>query len=367
VRVRIASLAVLLGAATTAVSWISLMPSLKALLDAAAFAGHPYAQMAQQLRSLLPFYLGLDLSLVTVIAFIALELTVGRPLRETEEAVSQLGRLEHTDLGTGGPLLSRLRRAIRRTSDELSSQRTMAREKVSELEDANQALLRAQTELVAADRLATVGKLAAGVAHEVGNPLSGILGYLSVARGKASPEQKDLLDRIEAEVQRIDRIVRSLLDLGRPSRGKPQPMELLPVVEACAQLLKKGELEKMQLKINVEKSVWVIAEAGPLSQVLINLLINAAQAMGGSGELEVSAVSGAGRVKLSVLDRGPGVPKAVAARLFEPFFTTKAAGKGTGLGLAVSKHLLEQMGGTLLFHDREGGGAVFEIDVSAPA
>ncbi|MFT3842509.1 MAG: ATP-binding protein [Myxococcaceae bacterium] len=364
---RIASLAVLLGAAATAVSWISLMPSLKALLDAAVHAGHPYATMAQQLRGLLPFYLGLDLSLVTILAFIALELTVGRPLRETEEAVSQLGKLENIDSGSGGPLLSRLRRAIRRTADEVQSQRTMAREKVSELEDANKALLRAQTELVAADRLATVGKLAAGVAHEVGNPLSGILGYLSVARGKATPEQKDLLDRIEAEVQRIDRIVRSLLDLGRPSRGKPAPMELLPVVEACAQLLKKGELEKMQLKVSVEKGLWVVAEAGPLSQVLINLLINASQAMGGTGELEVKAETHDGRVRLSVLDRGPGVPPEAAKRLFEPFFTTKAAGKGTGLGLAVSRHLLEQMGGTLKFRNREGGGAAFEIDVSAAA
>ncbi len=282
-RLRIASLAVLLGAAATAVSWISLMPSLKALLGASAHAGPPYLQMGQQLRALLPFYLGLDLVLVTVLAYVFLELTVGRPLRETEDAVAQLGKLELTGAGSGGPLLSRLRRAIRRTSDELSSQRTMAREKVAELEDANRALLRAQTELVAADRLATVGKLAAGVAHEVGNPLSGILGYLSVARGKATPEQKDLLDRIEAEVQRIDRIVRSLLDLGRPSRGKPAPMELSPVVEACANLLKKGELSQVELKLEVPKGLWVVAEAGPLSQVLINLLINAAQAMGGRG------------------------------------------------------------------------------------
>jgi len=365
-RVRIASLAVLLGAAATAVSWISLMPSLKALLDASLHAGLPYSQMGHQLRTLLPFYLGLDLALVTILAFIFLELTVGRPLRETEDAVSQLGKLELTDNRTGGPLLSRLRTAIRRTSEELQSQRTMAREKVTQLEDANQALLRAQTELVAADRLATVGKLAAGVAHEVGNPLSGILGYLSVARSKANAEQKDLLDRIEAEVQRIDRIVRSLLELGRPSRGKPAPMELLPVVEACANLLKKGELEKIELEVKVPQGLWVIAEPGPLSQVLINLLINAAQAMGGAGALTVEAQQAGGRVTLSVLDRGPGVKPEVAARLFEPFFTTKAAGKGTGLGLAVSRHLLEQMGGTLRFRPREGGGAAFEIEIGAP-
>ena len=84
-------------------------------------------------------------------------------------------------------------------------------------------------------------------------------------------------------------------------------------------------------------------------------------------EIDLSAAGGEGRVKLRVADRGPGIPPDVAARLFEPFFTTKAAGKGTGLGLAVSRHLAEQLGGTLSYRAREGGGAVFELDVAGPA
>jgi signal transduction histidine kinase len=225
-----------------------------------------------------------------------------------------------------------------------------------------------QAELVANDRLATVGKLASGVAHEVGNPLSGILGYLSVIRMR-QPENAELLDlvsRIEAEVQRIDGIVRGLLELGRPSRGKPQPIDVRPVIDSCVKLLGASrDFEGVKVDVEGPGSLWLLAETGPLSQVLVNLLLNAAQAMSGKGRIVVRAeqVGASGRVVVE--DEGPGLSAQVKARLFEPFFTTKGEGKGTGLGLAVSRHLLSQFEGQLEVGDRPGGGARFTIALPA--
>ncbi|HEY1086281.1 MAG TPA: ATP-binding protein, partial [Archangium sp.] len=238
-----------------------------------------------------------------------------------------------------------------------------------ELTHSHDALVKLQAELVATDRLATVGKLASGVAHEVGNPLSGILGYLSVMRMRqaGNAELIDLVTRIEHEVQRIDQIVRSLLELGRPSRGKAQAVDVRPIVDSCVKLLGASrEFQNVKVEVEGPGSLYVRAEAGPLSQVLVNLLINAAQAMAGRGRVVVRAEAHEGEGRLVVEDEGPGLPDEVKARLFEPFFTTKAAGQGTGLGLAVSRHLLSQFEGRLDAGDRPGGGARFTIALRVP-
>ncbi|MBS1152232.1 MAG: sensor histidine kinase, partial [Myxococcaceae bacterium] len=205
--------------------------------------------------------------------------------------------------------------------------------------------------------------------HEVGNPLSGILGYLSLMRSRAggSEETLDLVKRIEAEVQRIDQIVRSLLELGRPSRGQPGPVELAGLIDTSVKLLSSGpEFRNLTWRVEVEPALYARCESGPLSQVMINLLINAAQAMGGQGALELTAAAVDGRAELRVRDHGPGLPPDVQGRLFEPFFTTKAAGKGTGLGLAVSRHLVEAMGGQLTAANHPEGGAVFTVRLLLP-
>jgi signal transduction histidine kinase len=219
----------------------------------------------------------------------------------------------------------------------------------------------AQTELVARERLATVGKLAAGVAHEVGNPLSGVLGYLSLARDKThEPNVREYLDLIEQEVQRISAIVRGLLDLGRPVKGTPAPVVLARLAETCVRLVQADpDLRTVQIEAEIDSGLVVRAESGPLSQVLLNLLINAAQAMDGKGIIRVAGRAEEGSVELVVEDEGPGLSADVQAHLFEPFFSTK--GKGTGLGLAVSRHLVASLGGTLTATNREAGGARFSL------
>ncbi|MCE9667374.1 ATP-binding protein [Myxococcus stipitatus] len=366
---RIASVAFLLGSLCTGLSWLSLQPVLIRLLEVGrrlAAPGSPESEVLTQVRGFLPLALGLDLVALTLLAYLVLDLTVGRPLRSTEAVVEQLGRLEldpnQLVPTQGGPLLSRMQRALQRLAEALRAEQVLTRTQMASLRETNDRLSRAQTELVAAERLATVGRLAAGVAHEVGNPLAGILGYLSLARMKApSPELKDYLERIDQEVQRIDRIVRGLLDLGRPETSSPMPVEVGTVVETCVRLVRAApELTGVTVALDLEPGVVARAETGPLSQILINLLLNAAQAMGGQGRVEVLSRRAGDVVQVLVVDAGPGISSEVMARLFEPFFTTKGR-QGTGLGLAVSQRLARGMGGSLAAENVAEGGARFTV------
>jgi two-component system, NtrC family, sensor kinase len=370
VRLRIASIAFLLGAISVGICWFTLQVPLATLLDALKKSGSIEALgLARHVQTLLPVYLALDLVVVTLFSYAVIQLAVGRPLSAAEESIDRLGQLQlSVPLAKGGPLLSRLQKALARMAEALQSEQQRNRQQLDELTLANQQLTRAQTELVASDRLATVGKLAAGVAHEVGNPLSGILGYLSLltARAQSPEEVKDLSERIEAEVKRIDQIVRSLLELGRPSRREAGPQDLGTLVQSAVSLLRAGaEFKGVEIKTEVPTGLYVRIEPGPIAQVLVNLLLNAAQAMGGKGALSVSAKHAGAEVLLEVADQGPGLTPEVQARLFEPFFTTKPAGQGTGLGLAVSKHLLSTQGGGLEAKNGPNGGAVFVMRLPA--
>src|SRR5260370_20374999 len=296
-----------------------------------------------------------------------IDLMVGRPLRRTEDAIAQLGRLElEIPLQThGGPLLARVQAALRRMAEAVHREQATTHRHLSELTSANERLKLAQTELVSAARLATVGELAAGVAHEIGNPLAGILGYLSIARNKSGPQLRECLESIDSEVHRIDRIVRGLLDLGRPPQGSPGPVDVTQLVETCVRLVSAGpDFRQVEVQLLLEPGTIGRAEPGPLSQVLINLLLNAAQAIHGAGIVVVRSSRSGSWVLLEVEDSGSGIPPAVLPRLFEPFFSTKGT-KGCGLGLAVSLHLVSSMGGQLTADNLPKGGARFTLSLPA--
>src|SRR5499433_4182757 len=322
-KLRIASIAFLFGSVSTGLTWLTLQPVIVRMMNTIvrlAPAGAE-AQGVELTRGFLPFYLALDMLLVTVICSLVLNLMVARPLRRMEQSIDQLSRLEMEIpfFSGAGPLVSRVQAALHRMAEALRQQQAITRQQLSELSAANERLTRAQTELVSAARLATVGELAAGVAHEIGNPLSGILGYLSLAKsyGSQSAPLRECLQSIDGEVHRITRIVRGLLDLGRPPQGLVGPVDLIPLVETCVKLVSAGpDFQQVQVELLLEPGLVARAESGSLSQVLINLLLNAAQAMHGEGKIVVRSRRLDGQVLVDVEDSGPGIPAELLPKLF---------------------------------------------------
>src|SRR6218665_225227 len=369
---RIASVAFLFSAVGTGLTWLTLQRPLLSLMELVRHcAAHGALESASLTRTLgsLPFLLGLDLVLLPAVSYVVLDFMVGRPLRRTERVVEQLGRLE-LDVSlpeSPGPLLARIQRALSRMRGALQEEQETTRYQMEALRAANARLSQARTELVAAERLATVGRLAAGVAHEVGNPLAGILGYLSLAGARAKePEVQEYLARIDHEVQRIDGIVRGLLEIGRPGQERLVPVDVGRVVETCVQLVKAGrDFSLVRWELALVPGLFAWADPGCLSQIVINLLLNAVQAMEGQGVVRLSS-RGEGRdATLVVEDTGPGIAAEVMPRLFEPFFTTQQPGQGTGMGLAVSLHLAESMKGRLWAENIPAGGARFCLRLPA--
>jgi len=267
--------------------------------------------------------------------------------------------------------LSRAAVTFERTARALLEERARLAAKVDELVAANRSLGEARESLIRSERMATVGRLAAGLAHEVGNPLGAITGYVALARtrlpGDADPELAAALTRIAVAAERIDHTVRDLLDFARPGRTELKAVAVEPVVEAALRLLRAHpRFRDVSVKVSVEPRLpAVTADPRQLEQVVVNVLLNAADAMGGRGDVAVRAALAdpgrSARVLLSVSDRGPGIPPEHLERIFDPFFTTKEPGAGSGLGLAISNRIVESFGGELAARNDPGGGATFTV------
>ncbi len=215
-----------------------------------------------------------------------------------------------------------------------------------------------QAKLVQSEKLAGIGRLAAGVAHEINNPLAVILGYARLLRKKASEPLAADLGVIEEEAIRARDIVEGLLDLSRPIPASRERVDLRRTCdEVVSRLREAGGLQGVDVAVDGTGSAT--GNAAKLRQVVLNLVRNAAEAAGPGGSVRVRVSSDPTAARVSVEDSGPGLDPAAADRLFEPFFTTKD--KGTGLGLAVSRAIARAHDGEILADDRPGGGAVFTL------
>jgi signal transduction histidine kinase len=216
------------------------------------------------------------------------------------------------------------------------------------------------------DRLATVGTITAGVAHEINNPLTTILGYSQLLLEDKDEEHADsaALTLISEEAARMKTIVGNLLDYSRseaPNTGVGNLLEVLDrvIVLLGPSLRRSGVTIARQLPDELPRTA---AANQVMQQIFINLVQNAAQAMSDGGTVEISARSDGDRIEAVVCDEGPGVPVSAREQIFEPFYTTKSMGAGTGLGLAVTRHLVDSFRGSIAVSDRENGrGARFTI------
>ncbi len=273
---------------------------------------------------------------------------------------------------------------------------------IKALERLNKELIETQEELLRSSTLAAIGNLAAGIAHEVGNPLAAVSGYVELLKkGGLSPDEgREIITRASSELHRIDAIVREFLDVARPPKKAASPVDVNAVIAETAAFLKAhpafaGVNTELKLAPDIRP---VAVDSGKLRQVIMNLMINAAEAMTGSSGVRLVTVESAvetrpveghigykplrrakdraeaqaperqtdekGIVIIRVSDTGAGVSEKDASRIFDPFFTTKTGGKGTGLGLFVTQTIIKAYGGEIRFSTGRDG-SVFTIEFPA--
>jgi two-component system NtrC family sensor kinase len=215
------------------------------------------------------------------------------------------------------------------------------------------------------EKLASVGRLAAGVAHEINNPLTGVLSFACLLRDKPNMDEQDRqdLDLIVHETTRAAQIVRGLLDFARERQVIKTPLDLNEVIGQTTRLL--GNQRAMQGIVIVEDLAdalpTVEGDAHQIEQVMLNLAMNACEAMPNGGTLLISSLAADGKVFVKFTDTGCGIKEEHLDQIFEPFFSTKPVGKGTGLGLSVSYGILQEHGGALEVESKEGKGSTFTV------
>jgi PAS domain S-box-containing protein len=235
-------------------------------------------------------------------------------------------------------------------------------------------LAEVQEQLARSRRLATIGQLAAGVAHEINNPLAAITtcAEATLRDLRSEPESSraadergwsEYLDEIVRQALRCKQITRGLVDLSRQKRARREPVEINRIAEQTARLFEqRGRERGIKVEARPDPALGVVAtDEAMLRQILDNLLSNALDAVPDGGRVEVSTVADGERVRVEVSDDGPGVAPDTLARVFDPFFTTKDPGRGAGLGLAISLTYAEAMGGTLTVESKHGAGTRFRL------
>lgn len=295
-------------------------------------------------------------------------------------------------------------------ADRIQEEVLKREEHLAALERVNRELKEAQQEMVRVEKMASVGKLAAGIAHEIGNPLAAVLGYTSILqRENHDLEAAQYLGHIEKETVRIQKIIRGLLEFSRPRDLNIEELDMEALIKETMDLVTLQPVFRgVRVDLALENGdLMVRGDRHQIQQVLINILLNAAQATEGGGTLRVAARSrellageggiprrrstdrkprratdpknvdyvamrgdfpdlpdlreGEAVVEVVIEDSGPGIPREILGRVFDPFFTTKGTGEGTGLGLSIAYGIVEGHGGILLAGNREEGGARFTI------
>jgi C4-dicarboxylate-specific signal transduction histidine kinase len=329
-------------------------------------------QVAETIANLLLFYMALTGLAVALLAYVLLTYLIVRPLERLTRSAEQLAiGAEHVSVREHGSAEAvRLARTFNEMAAQLKAERKQLTDRLAELERTTEELRQTQRQLIHGEKLASVGRLAAGVAHEIGNPLAAILGLLELLReGDLSPTRsQEFLARIAGETERINGIIRDLLDFARHDSELDEPeqtTDLRAVIKDAVALVRPQKAsQRIAIDVQIDPQVRdVFGAPRRLTQILLNLLLNALDALSGAGRVEIRVAPHAdgGVVSLCVLDDGPGIAPEIAHTLFEPFTTTKPVGKGTGLGLAVTHAIVDGLQGTIEARNRPEGGACFEV------
>lgn len=306
--------------------------------------------------------------LIAVFGFSLFRRRLIRPIAEVREGTRRIadGEFGHRVEVDAAQELQMLCDALNAMSAELSKYRARTAEQVERLRSANVELQAAQSALVRSERLAGVGRLAAGLAHEIGNPLSAVLGFVEFLEQPIEDAelQADLLRRSRLELERIHRIIRGLLDYSRQGSGEDESVDVQEVVREAVDLVRhvpRARSVEITVSGGSDHTVRVRMQRDLLHQVFVNVLLNAADAASTSPHpaVEVGIRAQPEGIEVTVRDSGPGFSDVALERALEPFFTTKEPGEGTGLGLATAARIIEGADGRLVVgNGPEGGGRV---------
>ncbi len=295
--------------------------------------------------------------IVSLTIFLAFELLVAKRLKILARQMDLYPeRRELEELTSNG------------STDEIGTLGGHFRKLCQRLEDSQQQLNTSREQVFRSEKLAALGRLVAGVSHEINNPLGGMQNCIQTM--KRSMDQPELLGRylelLGQGVQRIKGTVQQLLNIGRREPLELQSGDVDQMIRECLELTCMGRRNvEVDLQLSIGRPLRVGMEA--LRQVVLNLAGNAVQALGDrGGRLLVHSSLNDNLLTISLADNGPGIAPDHLDKIFEPFFTTKEVGEGTGLGLSVSYSLIEQMGGQLSAENAISGGAIFRINVPLP-
>ncbi|CAH2030694.1 sensor histidine kinase [Trichlorobacter ammonificans] len=326
-------------------------------------------QRLSRTRRLFASYFVLDFILLLGLGAFILSRIVVNPVNRLLAATERIigGVYGHRVALSGTSELARLAASFNEMSAALLQKQQEVSSHVAALEQANRELELAREEAVRAEKMASVGLLAAGTAHEIGSPLASIMGYAEILAAEAAPDspQADYHRRILDGCDRIDRIVRGLLEYARPRSPACEEIDAGELAGRTVELLQHQGMFK-QCRVDVRHGASlprIFLDPHQVQQVLINLLINAHDAMPEGGTLRVSVESAAlGQgVRIEVADSGAGIPPQLLERIFDPFFTTKEPGRGTGLGLAISTGIAQGLGGRITVRSQPGNGSCFTL------
>ena len=309
---------------------------------------------------------------------------VGSPIRQLIEGTRRVSSMELDQpiVTQAGGEMAQLARAFDdmriRLKESMEALNQLTRTLEARVEDRTRQLQRTQQKLIQSDRLASLGRLSATVAHEINNPLSGILNLSMVMQRMLKedgvpPERmrefRSHLEQVTRETERVGRIVSDLLAFSRQSRPRIGKADLNEVVRSTLSVIDhKIRLEGSRVALELEPDLPpVYGDAAQLQQVVLNLAMNAVEATPGGGDLRVRtrSTSGTREVVLEVSDTGIGIPASILPKIFDPFFTTKEEAKGTGLGLAVVYGIVEAHGGDIEVESEPGRGTTFRVKLSA--
>jgi signal transduction histidine kinase len=255
----------------------------------------------------------------------------------------------------------------------LKEHRKELEEANASLKNRNDELKELHKELIRSERMAAVGELAAGLSHEIDNPIGVILGFAELLledMPENDPRREDLVTILE-ESKRCKRIVRGLLDFSRPPVLGIVPTQINEVISRTVDAARSQRIFRLvEVSLSLSPDVpEITADPDRLRQVFMNLLLNAVQAMPEGGKIVVSTGydKDGGLIKAAFRDTGMGIPQEDQKKVFEPFYTTKRPGEGTGLGLAICERLLEEHGGTVEVISEAGKGSVFTVTLPVAA